>query len=153
MTRGIQVRIEPPDDPNAETIRRAADAALVDQGIDTGQLSIVLTDVGTIQELNRQFSKLDQPTDVLAFPAGHQDPEFGAIDHGDVIVCLPIARAQAAQRGHGLEEELTLLTIHGVLHLMGHDHAEAEERRRMIEAQRRILGNLGSDLKPDLDEP
>lgn len=151
MTRTAQVRVEPPNDPHAETVRRAADAALEDQGIDSGQLTIVLTDVGTIQQLNRQFSALDQPTDVLAFPAGHRDPEFCAIDHGDVIVCLPIASAQAAQRGHALEDELTLLTIHGVLHLLGHDHAEAAEKQRMIETQRRILAHLGSSLNPDLD--
>ena len=151
MTTAASIRVEPRDASHAELVRNAAVAALDDQGIDAGQLTIVLTDERTVQRLSKQYSDIDQPTDVLAFPAGHRDPESGAIDHGDVIVCLPIAEAQAVQIGHSLDDELTLLTVHGVLHLIGHDHAAAEEKNRMSRAQRRILQRLGSSLNPDLD--
>jgi probable rRNA maturation factor len=80
---------------------------------------------------------------VLSFPASETDPETGARYLGDILISLPRAQTQADAAGHSLEAEVQLLVVHGVLHLIGHDHAETEEKARMWKAQAEILENLG----------
>ncbi len=110
----------------------------------------MLGDEERMRQLNEQFAGTAHPTDVLAFPAGHRDPATGVAEFGDVIICKPIALQQAAVAGHGLEQELTLLTVHGVLHLIGHDHSAEIDRLRMSNAQQRILKRLGCPAKGSL---
>jgi probable rRNA maturation factor len=87
------------------------------------------------------------PTDVLAFPmdeldtARPDDPEPGPALLGDVVLCPAFAAAQARKAGHGLADELALLTVHGVLHLLGYDHAEPEQEREMFGLQNRLLAD------------
>jgi len=107
------------------------------------ELSIVLTDDVRLQQLNREYLGIDAPTDVLSFPASETDPETGARYIGDILISLSQAQAQANTAGHPLESEVQLLVVHGVLHLLGHDHAEAEKKARMWKAQAEILANLG----------
>ena len=71
---------------------------------------------------------IDGPTDVLSFPASEMDPETGVHYIGDILISIPRAQAQADAAGHPLEAEVQLLVVHGVLHLLGHDHAQAEEK-------------------------
>ena len=106
-------------------------------------LSIVLTDDARLQELNREYLGIDAPTDVLSFPASETDPETGAPYIGDILISIPRAQSQADAAGHALESEVQLLVVHGVLHLLGHDHAEPEEKSRMWKAQAEILESLG----------
>jgi probable rRNA maturation factor len=106
-------------------------------------LTLVLSDDEEIRALNRAYRGVDAPTDVLSFSANERDVERDVLYLGDVILSLPRAAEQAAQKGHSLKEELTLLAVHGVLHLLGHDHAEAEEKARMWRAQEEILDSLG----------
>ena len=100
------------------------------------ELSLVVTSADAIQALNRQFAGEDAPTDVLSFPAA-DDPtatEPGEPRYlGDVIIAYPVAAAQAAQAGHTVEDEMRLLAIHGVLHLLGYDH-DTPEREAEIQA-------------------
>ena len=96
-----------------------------------------------IQALNRDFLAHDVPTDVLSFPADEPDPETGRRYLGDVVISLERAAEQARERGHAFEAEMQLLVVHGVLHLLGHDHAEAEEKARMWAAQAGVLERLG----------
>jgi len=111
-------------------------------------LTIVLTDDAQLQELNRDYLGLDAPTDVLSFPASESDPETGAPYLGDILISIPRAKIQAQAAGHRLEDEVQLLVVHGVLHLLGHDHAEAEDKARMWAAQAEVLARLGlSDIK------
>jgi len=111
-------------------------------------LSILLTDDAHIQELNRDYRGYDKPTDVLSFEAHERDPETGLMYLGDILISLERAAAQAEQGGHPLLAETQLLVVHGVLHLLGHDHAEAEEKAIMWNDQAEILGRLGlSDIK------
>jgi len=125
-------------------LEAAARAALRQQAApETAGLSIVLGDDDSLQRLNREYLGLDHPTDVLSFPAGEVDPETGAPYLGDVIISVPRAEAQAERGGHPLIAELQLLVIHGVLHLLGHDHAEPLEKSRMWAAQAEILATLG----------
>jgi probable rRNA maturation factor len=106
-------------------------------------LSVVLTDNRRLQTLNRHYLGIDAPTDVLSFPASESDPETGARYLGDILISVPYAKKSARQAGHPLEAELQLLVVHGVLHLLGHDHAKPREKARMWKAQREILTQLG----------
>jgi probable rRNA maturation factor len=94
-----------------------------------------------LQQLNRQFSGIDVPTDVLAFP---DDGENGHI--GDVIISAQLAAQSAQRRGHSTSDELQLLTVHGALHLLGHDHSTPEDHLRMWQAQAQILAQLGLSI-------
>jgi len=80
---------------------------------------------------------------VLSFPASETDPETGARYIGDIIISVPYAARSAEKAGHPVESELQLLVVHGVLHLLGHDHAEPKEKARMWKAQAEILELLG----------
>jgi probable rRNA maturation factor len=96
------------------------------------ELSIVLTNDDQIQKLNRIYRKKNRPTDVLAF--AQREGEIGAPAGrllGDVVVSVPTARRQAAQRGESLGAELTMLLAHGLLHLLGWDHQTVADDRRM----------------------
>jgi probable rRNA maturation factor len=106
-------------------------------------MTIVLTDDAQLHELNREFLGVDAPTDVLSFPASESDPETGTPYLGDILISIPRAAEQAQAAGHRVEAEVQLLVVHGTLHLMGYDHAEAEEKARMWSAQAEVLSRLG----------
>lgn len=106
-------------------------------------LSIVLTDNARLHELNLNYLGVDAPTDVLSFPSSETDPETGARYIGDILISIPRAQEQADGAGHPLESEVQLLIVHGMLHLLGYDHAEPDEKARMWNAQSEILESLG----------
>ena len=124
-------------------LARCAEAALRQQSAPDADLTLVLTGDEQIRALNRDFLGHDAPTDVLSFPADETDPETGRRYLGDVIVSLPTATAQAEAERHPLDQEVQLLVVHGVLHLLGHDHAGADDKARMWTAQSAILESLG----------
>lgn len=128
---------------SAAGLADAARAALEHEGAPAGELTIVLTGTERLQQLNRDFAGEDRPTDVLSFADGTPDPETGLVYFGDVIIAAPVAIAQASEAGHSPAVELALLTVHGILHLLGHDHAGAQGRGRMETAQAAILAHLG----------
>ena len=106
-------------------------------------MTIVLTDDAQLHELNREYLGVDAPTDVLSFPASETDPETGVAYLGDILISIPRATQQAQAAGHPVAAEVQLLVIHGTLHLLGHDHAEAEEKARMWKAQGEVMSRLG----------
>ena len=127
-----------------ELLERAANTALAYESRSVeSELSIILTDDARLHELNLNYLGIDAPTDVLSFPASETDPETGAHYIGDILISIPRAQSQAEIAGHSLEEEVQLLVVHGVLHLLGHDHATADEKARMWKAQGEILQALG----------
>lgn len=126
-----------------DMLERAAKAALLQQSAPDADLTLVLTGDTQIQVLDRDFLGKDAPTDVLSFPSFETDPETGRRYLGDIIISVPRAEAQSIAAGHSLEAELSLLVVHGVLHLLGHDHAGAEEKTRMWAAQSEVLTRLG----------
>ena len=126
----------------AELIEGAAAAVLVHESTQ-GDLTIVLTDDDQLQQLNRKYLGIDAPTDVLSFPAAEMDPDSRRAYLGDVLISVPRAQAQAAAAGHPLESEVQLLAVHGVLHLLGFDHGQTEERARMWSVQNEVLGSIG----------
>jgi probable rRNA maturation factor len=106
-------------------------------------LSIVLTDDDKLQELNNKYLGINAPTDVLAFPSTEKDPDTRKPYLGDILISLPRAEQQAREAGHPAQSEVQLLVVHGVLHLLGHDHAKPEDKAHMWHAQGEILKLLG----------
>jgi len=126
---------------NASRLRAAARAALDAHGIrHATALTIVISGDARLRKLNREFAGIDAVTDVLSF-AGDDDAYLG-----DVIISLMRAREQAQRDGHALIDELRLLVIHGVLHLLGHDHHSASERKRMWAVQAKALNRAGASI-------
>lgn len=134
---------------DASLLERAARLTLESQSVPgEADLTIVLTDDAQLHKLNREYLGVDAATDVLSFPASESDPETGTPYLGDILISIPRATAQAQAAGHPVEDEVQLLVVHGTLHLLGHDHAEAEEKARMWRAQAEVLGRLGlADMK------
>lgn len=113
------------------------------------ELAVTLIDAQRMESLHREWMDLPDPTDVMSFPLDElrpgtaQAPVTGGM-LGDIVICPEVAAAQAASAGHDLRDELLLLTTHGVLHLLGYDHGEPEERAEMFALQRELLsGYLG----------
>ena len=119
------------------------------------EVSVLLVDADTMAALHQQWMDLPGPTDVMAFPmdtadgpAERHDPsappgtddDAGAAMLGDVVLCPAVAADQAASAGHSTEAELHLLCTHGILHLLGYDHGEADDEKTMFELQARLLG-------------
>ncbi|HEV8128224.1 MAG TPA: rRNA maturation RNase YbeY [Candidatus Eisenbacteria bacterium] len=105
-------------------------------------VSIVLTDDETIRALNRDFREVDRPTDVLSFPM--TDPAelrdaLSPVFLGEIYISLDAARAQARASRRAFAREVTHLTVHGILHLLGHDHHTASQKKRMWAEEARIL--------------
>jgi probable rRNA maturation factor len=146
MTFEIELlpEIELEDVISTEALAQAARVTLEHEGVQDAELAVLLSDDAKLAALNKSYRGLDEPTDVLAFPAGDDValPE-GASYLGDIAISVPRARDQAAEAGHGIMEELQLLVIHGTLHLLGYDHGEPDEKDRMWAAQRAILAQLG----------
>lgn len=130
-----------------ELLRKAASRALEECLDEEVSLTIVITGDERIKSLNKQHRGVDETTDVLAFTADYMDPDLGHRYLGDVLISMPTAKSQALEGGHSVREELQLLVVHGVLHLLGYDHLEEGEKEEMWSLQDRILDELGLDME------
>jgi len=144
----IEIANESGAEVDTDAILAVARHALDEMGVNPlAELSVLLVDSDYMAELNHRWMGADGPTDVLAFPM-----DEGSVDHGpsegpagepallgDIVLCPEVAAKQAAGVGHSTADELHLLTVHGVLHLLGYDHAEPEEEREMFALQARLL--------------
>lgn len=142
---------------SAALVRRAAKAALKEQGIREGcSINVMLTDDAGIHAINLAQRGVDAPTDVLSFPMnelteGEFDPAQCERDYdadklllGDMVLSLERCARQAVEYGHGYDRELSYLTVHSVLHLLGYDHLdEGERKRRMRRREDAIMETLG----------
>jgi probable rRNA maturation factor len=125
------------------------------------ELCIKAVDEQTIAQLNEQWMEKEGPTDVLAFPMDelrpglvNEEPEEGVL--GDLVLCTSVAARQAVEAGHPAKDEVELLAVHGILHLLGYDHAEPEEHTEMFGLQARLLAEWGGARQgeaPAGDEP
>lgn len=110
------------------------------------QVGVVITGDAEMLALNREYAGEDHATDVLSFSL-REGEEFVSPDElsrlGEVVVSYETAQRQAAEGGHEVDEEIAHLLVHGVLHLLGYDHAEAEDESRMRNRERRVLGEWG----------
>jgi len=131
----------------ADAVTALADRMLAALGLGAAELSVVLTDDAGIHRLNVEHRGEDRPTDVLAFPMdfGDQDarepaaPGVGEPLLGDVVISVPTALRQARRAGHSLAEELRFLLAHGLLHLVGYDHRDAQEKAEMDRETTRLV--------------
>jgi len=140
------------------------------------ELSVLLVDEPAMTELHVRWMGEEGPTDVLAFPMdelrlpqpgssvhgdhGTPDPEAGQALLGDVVICPQVAQGQATEAGHDVQDEIDLLCTHGILHLLGYDHAEPEEHATMFGLQDRLLASwraaradASGDSNPDQGGP
>lgn len=145
--------------PLAQAAAAAANAAMSNQSVAEGAaLTILLTDDDHLHQLNRQYLGEDHATDVLSFPSGEAMPgSEGLLEYlGDIAISVPFAQRQADAKGHVVAAEIQLLSVHGVLHLLGYDHLEPEDKETMWSAQAAILQQLGLEgIQPteeDYDE-
>jgi len=134
---------------DATRLTAAAQAAWRVHGA-TGEAlcAVRLTGDEAVQSLNARYRGVDAPTDVLSFSDGAPDPETGAVYLGDIIISCSRAAVQAERRGHPVMWELCLLVVHGVLHLLGHDHAAPKAKARMWAIQHEVLTALQCPLDP-----
>ena len=144
----IAVNTEETYSCNTALLESAAEHALVVGGANApSALSIIVTSSERVHELNRQYAGIDSPTDVLSFPV-EESPysvEPGEPPYlGDVIIAFPVARTQAVERGHSVDVELYILTIHGVLHLLGYDHDTPDRQAEMWALESAALDALRS---------
>jgi len=124
----------------------------VEGTVSSAEIGLVITDNKTIQKLNRTYRGNDKSTDVLAFRMIHSmnqgdeqlfvNPPDGVNHLGEVVISYSQAVQQAQQHGHGVEQELALLIVHGILHLLGYDHELPRENRQMRAKEKEILGRL-----------
>lgn len=122
----------------SEICQTALDAGAA-QAQATGEVSLLLTEDAEIQALNRDWRGKDKPTDVLSFPASELDAPF----LGDIAVSLGVAQADAETRGIALTQHLSHLLIHGLMHLLGHDHKDDTEAAEMEALEIAALASLG----------
>jgi probable rRNA maturation factor len=112
------------------------------------EMGLVISTSERVQELNRDYRGKDEPTDVLAFSARDSAADFppfipppdGVLHLGEVIISYPQALTQAEEHGHPLKKELSILLIHGLLHLLGYDHEKTDARRKMQTREKELLG-------------
>ncbi len=152
--RTVDVQVDPAFAGQVEVraLQKAVVAVLDHLGLDPARLTVVIGTEEQVQALNRDHRGVDRPTDVLSFPAApetsldHLPPELaGELAHylGDVVIAYPYAARQAARYGHPVAEELSLLAVHGVLHLLGYDHDTPQRQAEMWAVQDAVLRKLG----------
>lgn len=161
MSYAIEVQIDDEFDHeiNSQALEQVAELTLRACQIERGSLTIVVTDDEQVRTLNREFRAVDAATDVLSFP--NEEDEDESVPQlalpaeledeneqylGDIIIAYPYSMAQAKRYGNSPLAELRLLTVHGVLHLLGFDHATPEEEQEMWQQQSQILQTFGDPI-------
>lgn len=135
-----------------KTMEKAAEYAVKTENLlnldeERCEISVTFVGLDEIHELNREYRGVDRATDVLSFPQfedlEEEAPEVGEICLGDVVICKDKAEEQAAEFGHSFERELVYLFTHSVLHLLGYDHMEDDEKAVMREREEEIMREIG----------
>lgn len=147
----IEIRREPEhltvSMEDMDAVRRAVETVGRLYGAEEAEVSVTLTDDANIHVLNREYRGVDRPTDVLSFALMEsEEPEIigGASEVlGDLVISLERVQVQAEEYGHSALRELSFLTVHGMLHLLGYDHMEEDERLEMETEQRHVMEELG----------
>jgi len=119
--------------------------ALREEKVENAVFSVVFVDNVRIQEINREYRGKDAVTDVISF-AFEETQDFVCPDYrflGEIYICIPRMEEQAREYGHSVKRELSFLTVHGLLHLLGYDHMTKEEENVMFQRQEEILHAAG----------
>ena len=142
---GVLLRNDHPQiNIDSDDINNKIETVMNNLGCLNQEVSILLTADADIRQLNQQFRSIDQATDVLSFPQNaEEDPPIpGELILGDIAVSLDTAQVQAIEHGLTFEEEIILLLIHGILHLLGYDHEISEQEEEKMRSKTRELFNL-----------
>ena len=139
------------EDLDLELIRQKAlktitEVLKVENFNENAEVSLSIVDKDTIHKLNKDYRNVDRETDVLSFPMDEEafDNEGSPIFLlGDIVICLDVARNQAAEFGHSLEREMMYLICHSTLHLLGYDHIEEDDKAKMRAKEKEVMKNLG----------
>ncbi|MBQ6336571.1 MAG: rRNA maturation RNase YbeY [Ruminococcus sp.] len=130
-------------------VRRACIAVLREEKFEgNAEVCVTFIDNEEIHRLNKEFREKDSATDVLSFPLGENgiydvNPNTGAKQLGDVVISLERAEEQAAEFGHSLQREVCYLTVHSMLHLLGYDHMEPDEKAVMRKKEESVMSQIG----------
>ncbi|HLF78283.1 MAG TPA: rRNA maturation RNase YbeY [Dehalococcoidia bacterium] len=133
----------------AGELRRVATHVLQSEDVAPNvEVEVTLADSGTVRELNRLYRGRDEPTDVLSFAANEGEAFVISPDEaptlGEIVICLPVAEAQASAAGRGVAGEVAHLLVHGLLHVLGYDHEDSDaESKRMQAREDALLADLG----------
>jgi probable rRNA maturation factor len=143
----VEIANESGEDVDEHALMALARHVLAEMEVNPlAELSVLLVDTATMERLHRRYMNEAGPTDVLAFPMDELQPGRHDEDSrpqptllGDVVLCPQVAANQATTAGHGSDDELHLLCTHGVLHLLGYDHDERDDKAEMFGLQKAIL--------------
>ena len=136
-----------------EVIKKVLSQCFKEENLEKSKLciTVILTTPERIREVNREYRKIDKATDVLSFPMFTMDEldemikkqQFENEDMlGDIIISIDKVKEQAIEYGHSFERELSYMVVHGFYHLMGYDHIEEEDKKKMRAKEEKILGKL-----------
>jgi probable rRNA maturation factor len=151
IEEGVEVETDP------EWLQKVVEKTLqAENAPPSVEISLVITGQERIRELNRQYRGKDQPTDVLSFsmseqkedeePAAFIGPPDGLLHLGEVIISYPQAVIQAQERNHSIKKEMAILTVHGVLHILGYDHEQPDKEPAMTAKEKSILDEIEGEL-------
>jgi probable rRNA maturation factor len=132
---------------NVKRLERVADAVLLSEKVKgKTEVSLVFTGEKRIRRLNRVYRGVDSVTDVLSFEGENKDgfvsPQDGVSYLGEIFICYPRAKRQAKEKGHNIEEEIDILLVHGLFHLLGYDHIKDKDYEVMHGKEEKVLGKL-----------
>ena len=131
-------------DEEIKDLEKLLEFTLKNEKLDNVEFNIIFVDNDTIHNINKTYRNVDRVTDVISFAL--EDNKTIELDHrllGDIYICIDKAREQAVEYGHSFKRELSFLTIHGLLHLLGYDHMEEDEEKVMFQKQEEILSLFG----------
>lgn len=143
---------EDPEKTYGETMKEALSVILGQEGIDEdgAEVSVSFVTPEEIKNLNSEYRNVDSVTDVLSFPQFESVEELidaeentGVAELGDVVICMDRAKSQAEEFGHPLKREVIYLFVHSILHLLGYDHMEEDEKKMMRAREEEVMGELG----------
>jgi len=125
-----------------ESVRDLLQSALIELKLSPEcELNLVFVDIAKMTELHIKWMDESGPTDVLSFPMDLPEPGNDAVTLGDIVIAPVVAAAQAATAGHSIDHEIFILAAHGLLHILGYDHATPEEEKAMFTLQEKLVKN------------
>ncbi|MCY4018716.1 MAG: rRNA maturation RNase YbeY [Chloroflexi bacterium] len=148
MSFAVHIQIQQAYALNESRLRRAAETVLKQLRADSrSQVTLVITDDASLRDLNLAYRQVASETDVLSFPAGPTavDKHNNGAYLGDVLIAYPYAKRAAERRNLNVENTICMLAVHGLLHLLGHDHDSVTAKQAMWKEQARALASIGID--------
>ncbi len=130
---------------NKIDIRKICNITFKKLGVDDALVSITIVDNNTLQEINKQYRKINKPTDVISFAFEEiNDVKLDFRNLGEIYISIERAKEQSEEYGHSLKREICFLTVHGLLHLLGYDHINENDRIVMRKLEEEILSSYGT---------